>query len=74
MIGIIVYLIVLVLEHMANGQSLFFWIWAVFGGVIALLGLISLFVPETPEQKAKRKRENRRKDEIAAMMIGLSDD
>ncbi len=74
MIGIIVYLIVLVLEHMANGQSLFFWIWAVFGGVIALLAVFSLLIPETPEQKAKRKRENRRKDEIAAMMIGLSDD
>lgn len=73
MFGIIVYLIVLVLEYMGNGESLFFWVWAGIGIFVALLGLISLFVPETPEQKAKRKRENRRKDEIAAMVIGLSD-
>ncbi len=74
MFGIFVYLIVLVLEHMANGESLFFWVWAGIGIVIALLGLICLLIPETPEEKAKRKRENRRKDEIAAMVIGLSDD
>lgn len=74
MIGIIVYLIVLVLEYMSNGESLFFWIWAGVGAFVALLAVICLLVPETPEQKARSKRENRRKDEIAAMVIGLSDD
>ena len=72
--GIIAYLLFLVFIYETEGESVFFWIWAGIGIFVVLMGVIGMFIPETPEEKAKRKRENRIKDEIAAMVIGLSDD
>lgn len=46
MLGIIAYLIVLVLEYTANGESLFFRIWGGIGIFLAVMVVISLFVPE----------------------------
>lgn len=74
MLGLIAYLVVLALIHGTEGESLYFWLWAGMGILFVLMAVAGLFLPESAEEKARRKRENRRKDEIAAMVIGLSDD
>lgn len=109
MLGIIVYVVILVLEYNANGESLFFWIWAGIGILAVLFCLIALCTPDkqkekedlamenwvdywaaggpkdgkrSPDDRARlapppeglQRNKDRQRDEMLAMMIGLSDD
>ena len=109
MVGIVAYLLFVAFIYSAEGESVFFWILAGMGILVAVFGFIALLIPDDKKEKEDRAMENwvnywaagglgngqrkpddrvrlapppeglqrnidKKKDEIAAMIIGLSDD